>query len=155
MRRKDKALSENDVLKILQDGEYGVLATVSEDGQPYGVPLSYIFEADNIYFHCALVGHKLENIESNARVSFTVVGRTEVIPSEFSTGFESVIAFGVATVITGNERYQALMGLAKKYSPDFVGDAPAYIEKFDKQTAVVRIKIEQITGKAKITENMK
>lgn len=154
MRRKDKALSAQDALQLLRDGEYGVLATVDADGQPYGVPLSYVYINGSIYFHCALVGHKLENINNNAKVSFSVVGRTEIIPAEFTTGFESVIAFGKASVIAGEERYQALMGLSEKYSPEFVADAPAYIEKYDKQTAVVRIKVESMTGKAKITGNM-
>ena len=154
MRRKDKALSQADIDQILQDGEYGVLATVGSDGQPYGVPLSYVYMDGNIYFHCALVGQKLDNIAHEDKASFTVVGRTEVLPAEFSTGFESVIVFGTAAVICGEERYRALMGLAAKYSPDFVDQAPAYIEKFDKQTAVVRVKVDRITGKGKVTDNM-
>ena len=154
MRRKDKALSETDIEQILKAGEYGVLATVGSEGQPYGVPLSYAYMGGNIYFHCALVGHKLDNIAHNEKVSFTVVGRTEVLPAEFSTGFESVIAFGTASVISGEERYRALMGLAEKYSSDFIAEAPAYIEKFDKQTAVVRVKVDRVTAKGKITDGM-
>ena len=154
MRRKDKALSEQDAQQILQGGEYGVLATVDADGQPYGVPLNYVYMNGDIYFHCALVGHKLDNIANNKKVTFTVVGRTEVLPAEFSTGFESVIAFGAAAVISGDERYQALMGLAEKYSTDYIAEAPAYIEKFNKQTAVVRVKVESMTGKAKVTKTM-
>ena len=154
MRRQDKALSEADIEQILRVGEYGVLATVGPDGQPYGVPLNYICMNGNIYFHCALVGQKLDNIAHNERVSFTVVGRTEVLPAEFSTGFESVIAFGTASLISGDERYAALMGLAEKYSSDFIAEAPAYIEKFDKQTAVVRVRVERVTGKGKVTDGM-
>jgi len=154
MRRKDKALQEVDIQQLLTDGEYGVLSTVDANAQPYGVPLNYVYMNGNIYFHCALVGHKLDNISINDKVSFCVVGRTEVLPAEFSTGFESVIASGTATVISGDERYQALMGLVEKYSPEFIEEGKAYIEKFDRQTAVVRVKVEQLTGKAKITDGM-
>ncbi len=154
MRRKDKALQDKDSRLLLQDGEHGVLSTVSKDGQPYGVPLNYVYMNDCIYFHCAIVGHKLGNINANGKVSFCVVGRTEVLPAEFSTGFESVIVFGSAAVVGGEERHQALMGLAGKYCADYLSEAPAYIEKHDKQTKVVRIRIEQITGKAEISDNM-
>lgn len=31
----------------------------------YGVPLSYVFMNNSIYFHCAAIGHKPENIHYN------------------------------------------------------------------------------------------
>jgi nitroimidazol reductase NimA-like FMN-containing flavoprotein (pyridoxamine 5'-phosphate oxidase superfamily) len=47
---------------ILNKGEYGVLSTVSAEGQPYGTPLNYCLIDDSIYFHCATEGHKLKNL---------------------------------------------------------------------------------------------
>ena len=73
MRRSDKALPNDALVKILQEGEYGVLSTVSADGQPYGVPLNYALQNNNLYFHCALDGHKLDNLLANEKVSFCVV----------------------------------------------------------------------------------
>ena len=106
---------------------------------------------NGIYFHCALAGHKLDNLATNPCVSFCVVGRTNVLPAEFSTEFESVIVFGRASVIAGEERYQALNGLIEKYSPDFIAEGAAYIEKHDSQTCVVKVEIDGMTGKAKMT----
>jgi len=151
MRRKDKAMQDGAIIGLLQNGEYGVLSTVDGNEQPYGVPLNYVLMNNCIYFHCALEGHKLDNLAANAKVSFCVVGRTKVLPAEFSTEFESVIVFGRASVIEGEERYQALNALIEKYSPEFVSEGSAYIEKFDSQTNVVRIEIQQMTGKAKIS----
>jgi len=151
MRRKDKAMQDGAIIGLLQNGEYGVLSTVDGNEQPYGVPLNYVLMNNCIYFHCALEGHKLDNLVANAKVSFCVVGRTKVLPAEFSTEFESVIVFGRASVIEGEERYQALNALIEKYSPEFVSEGSAYIEKFDSQTNVVRIEIQQMTGKAKIS----
>ncbi|MGD9019420.1 MAG: pyridoxamine 5'-phosphate oxidase family protein [Desulfuromonadales bacterium] len=151
MRRKDKAMPDGEMTGLLQNGEYGVLSTVDGNGQPYGVPLNYVMMNNGIYFHCALEGHKLDNLAANPRVSFCVVGRTNVLPAEFSTEFESVIVFGRASVIDGEERYQALSGLIDKYSPDFVAEGSAYIEKFDSQTRVVRVAIEKMTGKTKFS----
>ena len=149
MRRKDKVLQKDAAVHLLKECEYGVLSTVDDKGQPYGVPLNYVLRNDGLYFHCALEGHKLDNLLANSRVSFCVVGRTNVLPSEFSTEFESVIVFGEAAVVQGDERYQALVGLLEKYSPEFLEEGRAYIEKFDSRTKVVRIEIDSITGKAK------
>ena len=150
MRRKDKAMQDGAIIGLLQNGEYGVLSTVNGNEQPYGVPLNYVLMNNCIYFHCALEGHKLDNLAANPKVSFCVVGRTKVLPAEFSTEFESVIVFGRASLIEGEERYQALNALIEKYSPEFVSEGSAYIEKFDSQTNLVRIEIQQMTGKAKM-----
>jgi nitroimidazol reductase NimA-like FMN-containing flavoprotein (pyridoxamine 5'-phosphate oxidase superfamily) len=151
MRRKDKAMPNSDMIGLLQHGEYGILSTVDGSGQPYGVPLNYVMMNNCIYFHCALEGHKLDNLAANPRVSFCVVGRTKVLPAEFSTEFESVVVFGRALVIDGEERYRALNGLIEKYSPDFIAEGAAYIEKFDSQTCVVRVEIDRMSGKSKIS----
>jgi len=151
MRRKDKAMQDGAIIGLLQNAEYGVLSTVDGNEQPYGVPLNYVLINNCIYFHCALEGHKLDNLAANRKVSFCVVGRTKVLPAEFSTEFESVVVFGRASVIEGEERYQALNALIEKYSPEFVSEGSAYIEKFDSQTKLVRIEIQQMTGKAKMS----
>ncbi|MEJ2197033.1 MAG: pyridoxamine 5'-phosphate oxidase family protein [Desulfuromonadales bacterium] len=151
MRRKDKAMQDGAIIGLLQNAEYGVLSTVDGNEQPYGVPLNYVLMNNCIYFHCALEGHKLDNLAANRKVSFCVVGRTKVLPAEFSTEFESVVIFGRASVIEGEERYQALNALIEKYSPEFVSEGSAYIEKFDSQTKLVRIEIQQMTGKAKMS----
>ena len=151
MRRKDKAMQDGAIISLLQNGEYGVLSTVDGNEQPYGVPLNYVLMNNCIYFHCALEGHKLDNLTANPKVSFCVVGRTKVLPAEFSTEFESVIVFGRAYFIEGEQRYQALNALIEKYSPEFVSAGSAYIEKFDSQTNLVRIEIQHMTGKAKMS----
>jgi len=151
MRRKDKAMQDGAIIGLLENGEYGVLSTVDGNEQPYGVPLNYVLMNNCIYFHCALEGHKLDNLTANPKVSFCVVGRTKVLPAEFSTEFESVIVFGRASLIEGEERYQALNALIEKYSPEFVSEGSAYIEKFDSQTNLVRLEIQHMTGKAKMS----
>jgi len=147
MRRSDNALSNDAAVKILCDGEYGVLSTVDGDGQPYGVPLNYSLNDDCLYFHCALEGHKLDNLLCNGKVSFCVVGRTKVLPAEFTTEYESVIVTGRAAVVQGEEKYKALIGLVEKYSTEFVEAGRKYIEALDSETMVVRIAVDSMTGK--------
>jgi nitroimidazol reductase NimA-like FMN-containing flavoprotein (pyridoxamine 5'-phosphate oxidase superfamily) len=149
MRRKDKAISNDEAVRLLQDCEYGVLSTVDKNGQPYGVPLNYVCKDDNLYFHCAMEGQKLDNILANKQVSFCVVGRTGLMPVEFNTKFESVIVFGKAILVEGEEKHQALVSLVAKYSPDFVAEGSEYIKQHDNRTKVVKIMVEALTGKAK------
>ena len=147
MRRQDKEMETAKAVQLLSAGEYGILSTTAADGQPYGVPLNYVYHDDAIYFHCALNGHKIENIKNNPRVSFAVVGHSKVIPARFTTEYESVLVFGVASEIQGPERYDALLWLVEKYSPAFIAEGKAYIEKHDKVTQVIKIDIERISGK--------
>jgi len=147
MRRQDKELGSDEAINLLTDCEYGVLSTVGSDGQPYGVPLNYAYKDNCIYFHCALTGHKIDNIDNNPRVSFCAVGNTKVLPSEFSTNYVSAVAFGAASEVQGSERYNALVLLLEKFSPDFMEEGKNYIEKFDKATKVFKIEVAHISGK--------
>ena len=147
MRRKDKEIGTDETIKLLTECEYGVLSTVGDDGQPYGVPLNYVYKDNCIYFHCALKGHKIDNIANNSKVSFCAVGNTKVLPSEFSTDYVSALAFGVASEVQGTERYNALVLLLEKFSPGFMEEGKKYIDKLDKVTKVIKIEIQHLSGK--------
>ena len=138
-----------EVVGILETAEYGVLSTVGEDGQPYGVPLSYVYKQDAIYFHCAIVGQTLDNIANNSKVSFCVVGSTKVLPETFGTLYESVVVFGKAGEIHDTERHSALVWLLEKYCSDFIKEGHQYIEAENHRTKVVKIEISHISGKSR------
>ncbi len=149
IRRSDRGISLHEAKDILDNAEYGIMSTVSKDGQPYGVPLSYIYKNECIYFHCAISGHKLENIEHNSKVSFCVVGKTKVLPDKFGTEYESAVVFGVASEINGTERHDSLLWLLDKYCSDFIEEGTRYIKQKDTITKVFKIEIERISGKAR------
>lgn len=150
MRRKDRQLPEAEARTILEAGEYGILATADEQGNPYAVPVSYAVHGDVIYFHGAMEGQKTDYMLARPQVCFTVVGATEVQPGEFSTNYESVVVFGKAERVENPEwKERGLRLLVKKYSPDFLQEGEAYLIRAAHQTAVWRIQMEQITGKAR------
>ncbi len=149
MRRKDRQVTEAEAFSLLKQGEYGVLGTVSADGQPYGVPVNYCCLDGSIFFHCAMEGKKLDNIRSNPRVNFCVVGATEVLPAEFGTRYESCIVQGIASESFAEEKRAALEGLIAKYSQDYIAEGWQYIEKLNAKTRVFKISVHAITGKAK------
>lgn len=150
MRKKDKETSRDVIDKVLEKGEYGVLATVGEDGYPYSLPLSYVYVNGVIYFHSAKVGHKLDNIENNSKVSFSVVTDTDVIEDKFTTSFNSVVIFGEAEFVEDDEKDIALLGIIEKYSKGYVHEGKAYIQKAKDACSVIKINITHIAGKSKI-----
>jgi len=149
LRRKERGVQETAAGELLQRGEYGVLSTCDGDGQPYGVPLSYCVMNGAVYFHCAVEGHKLENIAANSKVSFCVVGRTELLPEQFATRYESVIVSGSASEVFSEEKQQALEGLVDKYSAAYRPEGMKYIDALTARTRVYRIGIDSICGKAR------
>jgi len=149
MRRKDRALSEEAAVQILKDGEYGILATCGEDGQPYGVPLSYVYHDGRIYFHGAKTGYKLDNLSCSPKSSFTVVGQTHVLQEAFSTAYRSAIAFGEVSQVEEAHQAEALMLLAEKYCYDNLTNAESYIQKMLGHVGVYCMEIQHLTGKAR------
>jgi uncharacterized protein len=149
IRRADRALAENEARKIMARAEHGVLATVGDDGWPYAVPVNHVLSGDVLYLHCALEGRKLENIRHEERVSFCAVAYARVLADSLSTAYESAIAFGRAAIVTDPvEKRLALELLAKRFSGAVSPEAEAEIADSGAKTAVVRIRLERITGKA-------
>mgnify|MGYP003398166166 CR=1 FL=1 len=150
IRRKDRAISREEAIQILKNGQYGVLATMGEDGYPYGVPISYAYTDDGkLWIHGAKEGHKVNNLQFCPKVSFTVVGKTQVLPDKFSTLYESAVVFGEIHLCEGMDRMKGIMAIVEKYSPDYLSEGEAFAQKAMNAMHIYYIKIEAITGKAK------
>lgn len=149
MRRKERAMDEAQAVKLLEEAQLGVLCTAGADGEPYGVPLNYCYvrEDNALFFHCANEGRKMENIKSNARVSFTVTGANRIITEKLTTYYESVIVAGRASLVQDDEeKVLRLNQLCHHLAPgvDWNGDKGC---GHLKGTAIVRIDIDSISGK--------
>ncbi|SLM28200.1 conserved hypothetical protein [Desulfamplus magnetovallimortis] len=148
MRRNERSIDRDSAMSIVVNGEYGVLSTVDSENQPYCVPLNYVVLGNDIFFHCAHKGHKIDNILSNPMVSFCVVGKTKVLPEKFTTIYESAIVTGRASIADNKDKKRGLQGLLRKYCPDHMESGDDYISKMFEKTTVIRIIIEEITGKS-------
>lgn len=150
IRRKDRVWEEAGTVELLEMGEYGFLSMVGTNGYGYGIPISFVKEGDRLYFHCAPEGYKLECLRENPAVSFCVVGETKVIPHQFSTAYESALAFGkIQMDLPEEERMHALRLLADKYCPEFKEVGEKYIKGSFHRTNLLRMDIEHISGKCK------
>lgn len=149
MRRKKQALSPAACDAILQAGTSGVLALSGADGQPYAVPLSYVYHEGKIYFHCAKAGHKLDLLDQNPKVSFCVIGQDQVVPEKYTTYYRSVILFGTVRRLTaGEEKRAAILALARRYSPDEPAEkVDAEIARYWDALCMLELTPGHITGK--------
>lgn len=155
MRRFKQQITQEECAEILTRASSGVLGLHGDDGYPYTVPVSFVYEPGGdglgtIGFHCAKVGHKIDAIRRNDKVSFTVIDRDEVMPRERTTKFCSVIAFGHARILeTDEELRRAANKVGAKYSKGF---EDLYMQETEDtiregRLCCVEITIEHMTGK--------
>lgn len=151
IRRQDRILEQEDAFELLRKGEYGYLSLTGKSGA-YGIPISYAWQEDCLYFHCAPEGEKLRRIEECNSACFCVVGKTAVQPALFTTGYESLLLFGkIAIVRDDDERMKGLELLVDKYSPDFKETGLKYAQKSLQRTTIFKLNIERMSGKSKKT----
>ena len=150
VRRADRQIPPEDTIAVLKSADYGVLSTVSSDGSPYGVPLSFVYTGDVIYFHCAPEGHKLDNILQNPEVCFCAVSQAETLADKFSVRYASATVFGKAEVVKDDdEKRAALVALVQKYSPGHIPAGMDYINRDFHKPLVVKITIQKMSGKSR------
>lgn len=155
VRRKDRLLFPEHAEALLRSGEYGVLSMVAmgNDGgaAAYGIPLNYVWdEGGSIYLHCAPEGRKLRCIGRHPLVSFCIVGHTHVLPSRFTTEYESIVLTCHArTGLPEAERRHALSLLLEKYAPQYKELGLSYAEKSFHRTEIIRLDISAASGKCK------
>lgn len=152
MRRRNQALSEEECEEILGRATCGVLAVDGDDGYPYAVPLSYAFDGEKIYFHCARSGHKLDALRRNPKASLCVVDQDQVMPEEFTTYFRSVIVFGTVREVTDDaERLGIAELLGRRYWPDATDEAMGReLDSARNRLCVLEMTPEHVTGKEAI-----
>lgn len=152
LRRRRQALSAEETAAILRRGTHGVLALAGDGGYPYAVPISYVYDGENLYFHSARAGHKLDAAAREERASFCVVDQSRVVPEENTNYFRSAIVFGRIRLVEDEAEVRRAMGrLAAKYAPESTEERrTAAVEKAWRSLCVLRLTVEHMSGKEAI-----
>lgn len=147
MRRNQQLLSAKDVAAVMKRCTNGSLACIGDDDYPYAVPVSYVYVNDKIFFHSAKEGHKIDAIAKNPKVSFVVTDEDTIVSEKYTSLFRSVIAFGKARIVEGDEAKDAFTAIVEKYS----GAQPEEEKQKEigecTKTYIIAIDVEHITGK--------
>lgn len=151
MRRKRQQLTQEESIAILQKATAGTLALLGDDGYPYAVPISYVYNEGKIYFHSALNGHKVDAIRKYDKASFCVIEQDDVQPEKYTTFFRSVIAFGRIHIIEDEkEKLEIVRMLGNRYNPNQDDALQKEIESGLSRLLAIRFDIEHLTGKEAI-----
>ncbi|MDO4572987.1 MAG: pyridoxamine 5'-phosphate oxidase family protein [Clostridia bacterium] len=149
MRRSRQALSDAETAAVLHRGTSGVLALSGDEGYPYALPISYVYDGDKLFFHCAKSGHKLDAIRRNGKASFCVIDQDRVVPEAYTTHFRSAIVFGRIRVLTDEaEKRTAIEKLALKYAPeDTAAGREAAIGREWSPLCMLEMSVDHMSGK--------
>ena len=154
MRRNDRAQSREFSLALIDRCTHGVMALSTGEAVPYCLPLSLVRVGDELYFHCAMKGRKVELLRRFPQVCVTFVGEDRpafVAPNEYTTYFQSAIVTGTASEVTDpGEKTEALRALCQKVTPEHMDGFTAAAEKSLSVTAVWKVHMETVSGKAKL-----
>lgn len=154
MRRKDKEIVEERILKeILKRTRYITIA-MCRDGEPYLVTLSHGYdEKENcIYFHCAKEGKKLDFLKENPRVWGQALIDFGYKEGECNHLYASVMFGGRVTFISEREEKLKALRLMIRHQDKNPELLMKRLDEWERdgtleKALVGRIDIEEITGK--------
>lgn len=157
VRRRDRLMTQERAVELLQSAEYGVLSMSTPDGEPYGVPVNFVWDGNNtLYIHCAPEGRKLRILEANSRVSFCIVGNVHLLPGRFTTTYESVVVEGNARLLESDEaKIGALRLLVRKLAPQYASRGDKYIMGSLHRVNIIAVDADKFSGKNKIVNPQK
>jgi len=152
MRRAKKEIQDRAVVdNLLNTRPVGRLGTIGNDGYPRIKPLNFVYLNGKIYFHSAKEGEKIDDIVRDSRVVFEIdepMGyvKSGINPCSAKFLYRSLMIKGRAAIVDDDEeRLLALRSLMEKYHPE--GGYGEFLTEKLNLTAVVRIDIEEMTGK--------
>jgi uncharacterized protein len=150
MRRSDKEITDRDELHRILDEAMVVRLGMLDGPRPYVVPLNVAREGDDLWFHAARSGHKLDCLRAASAVCveadrFLTLKSGPSACDDWTSHYESVIGFGTAEIVEDTAtKVHGLRAIMRKYSGRDDWDfADASVEDI----AVVRIRLESLTGK--------
>ena len=169
MRRKDRQLSDEDALEIVDDCEYATISLIDDEGEIFSIPISIVREGMSIFIHGARSGMKSELLKDGRDVTMVCVSYNHVPqPSQaefeaikddgralgskiFTTEYKSAILKTKVYEITGDERkIHALKILCEKYTPRYMSGFDTAIKASLDITRIYEFKIQSMSAKAKI-----
>ncbi len=149
MRRKDREISKDQCESLLREAEHGVLSLNGTNGYPHPVPMCYAYKDGCIWLHGSKEGTRAAAMKADNRCVFTVAETLKRVQDKFTVQYRSVILYGQVTEVFGDEAKAGLFAIIEKYSPDFLNEGLAYIDRSAANICVLKLTVEHMTGKAR------
>ena len=150
----DRYNTPEKVIKLITNGYSGVLCLHGDEDQyPIAVPVSYVYYKDAIYMISDKEGGKLDWIRQNPKAAFVIVRKDKPVPQFFTIEYESVIAKGTPKIIEDKETLAEInQTFIQRFYSQFMHRSAYYREKVMENCLVIRLDIEEMTGKSNEAE---
>lgn len=136
-----RMLSETEARNLIADGRIGRLGCVA-NGEPYVVPVNYVFEDGSIYSH-SLPGRKIDVLRTHPRACLQV----DEIENDFE--WRSVIAYGnFEEIRVPSERRSILSKLLARFPLLTPVESVMAQDASAPGSVVFRIIVDRVTGVA-------
>ncbi len=130
----DRFIGESEVVRL------GMISA----GEPYIVPLNYVYLDNTVYFHCSKKGRKYEALENCSRVCLEFDSMHGISSENADTFYTSVVAWGNAEVIRDvNLGRKVLEMLVDKYLETSRKITDTMVDR----TCIAAVRIDEVTGK--------
>ena len=156
LRRADMAMTDAEMFRALEGGFAGRLATVSEDGYPYCVPLLYIWAEGQVFLHgTSAPGHLQSNLRREPRVCFELDEPDQVFDygrfeCDSGLAYRSVILFGRVRIAEDPATKQRFCErLMEKYGKPNSIRPKNFFPRLD-IINVYAVTVERMTGKQRL-----
>lgn len=149
MRRFKQQIPDSECIEVLRSAPRGIMAFHGENGYPYAIPMNQFYndEDGRLYFHGAKEGLKLELMEKNDKVCFTVIDEGYVKEGEWALNIRSVVCLGRIEKVQDHGR---VLDICRKLGLKFYPSEEA-VEKVIKSAGdrvnLLVMTIDRMTGK--------
>lgn len=149
LTRKNKQISKEECIRVLETETRGVLSVLGDEGYPYGMPMNHWYNQEDgkLYFHTGTTGHRLDALKQYDKVSFCTYDRGFRKEGEWAWQVKSVIVFGRIRIIDDPD---TIVDITTKLSHKFTQDEE-YIQNEIRQhahrTLLLQLDPEHICGK--------
>ncbi len=155
MRRKDRARGRDFAYGVIDRCTYGTAAFPTGDGTPYCIPLSMVRIGDELYFHCATAGSKIDLLRARPRLCASFVAEDapfyDAARNSYSTRYQSAVVSGPAFEVTDPARKTAVLrALCEKLTPESMDGFEQAAARSLNITAVWGVHIEEASGKERV-----
>lgn len=147
--RKNKKLTMEECVHVLKTEKRGVLSVIGDNDYPYGMPMNHWYNEEDgkIYFHCGNMGHRLDALKKDNKVSFCTYDEGYRNPGQWPLNVKSVIVFGRIKIVDELDR---IVDITTKLSYKFIQDddyIKSEIANHAHRTLLLELTPEHICGK--------
>ena len=152
MRKREREITDLQEIREVLDNCKILHLGLSDDGQPYVVPLNFGYVLEDgalvFYLHGATEGYKYDVIRKNPRVSFAM--ECDTLPFEgkvacqYGMSYRSVMGMGKAEIVTDTDEKQFGMSVLMKSQ---TGKDFTFNEKLVSIVNVIKITVDSYSAK--------